>query len=234
MMNMKKAILGLVGGLLMTASANAGFIVNGNTSPAFSGGGFDAYVLTAFNNGAAGSGTSLSSMDVTVTSAANMRVNFRDTDGDTVADANPLGTGMSFTNSTQYILGTFGRVGALASFNSVAVDPSPTTTDSDGDGEADRTPNPLYNALHQLHIAGFTTAATPPVANVGNGTPFLVVVLPTGGAAVADIGLGSETAVGTAIVALPIGNVVVTPEPASIGMLALGATMLGARRRRNA
>jgi len=148
-----------------------------------------------------------------------------DLDGDGAPDANPIGSGINAGSTA----GSFIRIGGAATFLSVFIAPSPATTDSDFDSVPDQAINPDYvnGKVVSFNVAGFPQTA--PVATAGSGQIFASIVVPTGISVQVYWQMGGE--IGNPFVGTYDDPGLDIPEPASLGVLALGALGLLARRR---
>jgi hypothetical protein len=93
--------------------------------------GFDIIRFVAINNGKGETlgSTKLQSINITMSVPNNnLKLDFRDLDGDGAADANILGSGIN-PNAP---IGSYIRVGALPTFNAVNVLPQGGNSDPDG------------------------------------------------------------------------------------------------------
>jgi hypothetical protein len=188
--------------------------------------GFDIYRLYASltPTGTETGATGLQSADVIVNSgSANLKFKFADYDfTDAVPDADVLGKTSSQPVTNTSSVGTFIRVGSVGSFNVVTVSPPGYISDPNGDGVTDTDPSANYAAVKTFRVAGFNTNpdASAIGGNGGKGALFAVIVLPHSAGSTGDW-------VAVAQLAADKGNAYTliydVPEPASVGLLGLGA-----------
>ena len=211
---------------LAASAAQAGFVISSVRTTI---GSEDVVVFRALNDGTGGSGTKLQALDVVAstpyTAGDNIKIQLADFDGDGENDANPIGVGINAGQAT----GSFIRIGSTANFNTVFVDPSPTTTDTDFDGIPDQAIAADYvnGKVVSFNVAGFPFPA--PTATAGSGQVFANIVVPTGISVQVFWQMGGE--IGNPFVGTYIDPGLDIPEPATLGVLALGALGLLARRR---
>ena len=221
-----KLLGGAVLATFLASTAQAGFVISSVRTTI---GSEDVVVFRALNDGTGGSGTKLQALDVVAstpyTAGDNIKIQLADFDGDGENDANPIGVGINAGQAT----GSFIRIGSTANFNTVFVDPSPTTTDTDFDGIPDQAIAADYvnGKVVSFNVAGFPFPA--PTATAGSGQVFANIVVPTGISVQVFWQMGGE--IGNPFVGTYIDPGLDIPEPATLGVLALGALGLLARRR---
>ncbi len=190
--------------------------------------GFDVIRFIGINNatGETAGSTKLQSINITLsTPDANLKLDFRDLDGDGENDANLLGSGINPNNP----IGSYVRNGIVAGYNAVTVQPTGGNSDPNGDFTPDRFPSQMpefTSALKQMRVVGFHTPGASPVAT-GAGTGFAAAVVPTGATARVVGTLAAEA--GSAV------NVDFTdaiPEPTALAFVGLGGMALLNRRRK--
>lgn len=231
----KKLLAGVVAAVLLglgASSAQAGFEIRELRTTS---GGVDTVNLYAFNNGAGGSGTKVLGIEVTVNAlgvssavaagsgiqsiavpgmggsvlANGLDVYLVDTDEDGFPDAVDV-TGMSSTTKSYLRAGTTATwVGTLSSTDANFLD-----------GEVDFMSHTGFN-----NAGGLIADSTSPS---GYGARFAVLRVPAGSAIQVAGKIGSETLFEQVINT----NDAAIPEPATLGLLSLGALGLMARRRR--
>jgi len=217
---------GLLGGFSIdsTRTAGAGALA-----------GFDIVKFIAINNGKGETLTStkLQSVNITMTNlgAGNLKLDFRDLDGDGEPDGNIVGSGLAFATGNA----TFIRVGNnAATFNAVNVVPaagSDILPTGNPDGVPDRQPSTMpefTTQLKQIRVEGFQPPASSPTAT-GAGSTFAVAVVPTGNPVRIQGAIAAEA--GTSV---SVNYTDPVPEPATLGFIGLGGIALLSRRRRTA
>jgi hypothetical protein len=183
--------------------------------------GWDVVRFIAINNGineTAGT-TRLQAITVTESVATgNLKLDFRDLDGDGIPDPNLLGSGLNANSPT----GSYIRIGPAASFNAVyTVPPLIPPVDPVGPPPPNPIDDPRYTTqLMSIRVDGFQPPSFAPVAT-GSGVVLAAAVVPAGTPVYLSGALAAE---GGQVVSF--NYVPVIPEPATFGLLT--ATALGA------
>lgn len=233
---MKRSLLAVGAAVLLGAGvANADFIVT-STRTAGTGAlqGFDVVKFFGQNDGTGGTAgsTKLQSVSLTMSvDTGNLKLDFRDLDGDAVNDANILGSGVAAGSPT----GTYIRPGGIATFNAVLVEPGGGSSDPDGDGTANSDPStdPKFTSqLKSIRVDGFQPPANAPAAGTAPGAQFAAAIVPTGNAVHMVGSIAGEAGSAVPVNYTDPGNNI--PEPASLSLVGLGALGFLGRRSRKA
>jgi len=210
---------------LGASAAQAGFVVTSIRQPGLGPDGFDIVKFQARNDGIGGSGTRLLATDMTVSilGDGNFKFEFADIDADGVPDATAAG---QTAPTVEPASPQFSFVKIYPGTWNIASVPPGSRSDPNEDGVPDANPPATFASTKSFRVAGFVS---PPGA-LASTIPrtFAVAVVSPGSTVEVRGELASEVqGFSQQVVATdPI------PEPATVGLLGVGAMSLLGRRRR--
>jgi hypothetical protein len=232
---MKKSVKYLAAAALMAigaGSANADIVVQSTKTTV---GANDVYIFKALNNASTGS-TKVLAINITLTSNQPIKFENADIDGDGELDANVNGLqggafGVTASPLPATLPGSYIRLGTTTAWKLAANTPD-AYTDLDADGSPDPDPDgagpklgaagrqQYYANTKTFRVEGFVQGGV--TANV-NAAQFAGVIVPAGATVSISGTLADENGV-----LFPAA----VPEPASLGLLGLGALGLLRRNRK--